>query len=190
MAAQIRLRDLGYYREDIDGLMGPDTREALEAFQWTHDLDATGKLDDTTWRVLRKAERRSKGERDDGDRDGGRDCKGWEYGIGKETYSPGTAQESAQANWIERVKFKYGVRYADPSYAASDARFMCARSGAGQRKSEKFVAAIPFGIGKKLAGGDYLQQCEVIARPCAVDETPVADPERVDIVPDERKKRD
>jgi hypothetical protein len=48
--AQIRLRQLGYYRGPIDGSIGYGTRRAIARFQRHHGLPATGWLD---WRTLR-----------------------------------------------------------------------------------------------------------------------------------------
>lgn len=53
MAAQLRLRDLGYYEDRIDGLSGPQTREAIWRFQRDQrDLRATGELDHATKAAL------------------------------------------------------------------------------------------------------------------------------------------
>jgi hypothetical protein len=48
--AQIRLRQLGYYRGPIDGSIGYGTRRAIARFQRHHGLPSTGWLD---WRTLR-----------------------------------------------------------------------------------------------------------------------------------------
>lgn len=109
------------------------------------------------------------------DRGTGR-CRPTERGLGKESNSAESAYETAEANWMERVKWKWGIRFMDPAHA-KDGRVVCARSGSGQRSGEKVAKAItkviPFGLGKKLVGGDYLQQCEVVARPCSAPEIPI-----------------
>lgn len=46
--AQGRLRNLGYPCGDIDGVLGPRTKEALRAFQKDNALEVTGELDDAT----------------------------------------------------------------------------------------------------------------------------------------------
>lgn len=51
--AQIRLRQLGYYRGPIDGAFGKGSRAALFRFQRDHRLPMTGRLDVRTIRALR-----------------------------------------------------------------------------------------------------------------------------------------
>jgi peptidoglycan hydrolase-like protein with peptidoglycan-binding domain len=51
--AQQRLRQLGYYNGDIDGLWGSATEDAVIRFQRAHGLDATGQLNAATADVLR-----------------------------------------------------------------------------------------------------------------------------------------
>ncbi|MFT3990921.1 MAG: peptidoglycan-binding domain-containing protein [Luteolibacter sp.] len=51
--AQLRLRQLGYYRGPIDGSFGNQSRKALVRFQRDHRLPMTGKLDSRTLRALR-----------------------------------------------------------------------------------------------------------------------------------------
>ena len=51
--AQIRLRQLGYYRGPIDGSIGYGTRRAIARFQRHYGLPATGWLDSRTLRALR-----------------------------------------------------------------------------------------------------------------------------------------
>lgn len=50
--AQEMLNALGYDAGPADGLMGPRTRAAIEAFQRDYGRQATGTLDDRTLRVL------------------------------------------------------------------------------------------------------------------------------------------
>jgi hypothetical protein len=45
---QARLHNLGFYTGAIDGDMGPETREALKAFQFASKLPVTGELNDAT----------------------------------------------------------------------------------------------------------------------------------------------
>jgi Putative peptidoglycan binding domain len=45
---QIALRDLGYYNGPIDGLIGPQTRAALAAFQQDNGLEVTSAVDEPT----------------------------------------------------------------------------------------------------------------------------------------------
>jgi hypothetical protein len=51
--AQIRLRQLGYYRGPIDGSIGYGTRRAIARFQRHYGLPTTGWLDSRTLRALR-----------------------------------------------------------------------------------------------------------------------------------------
>lgn len=51
--AQVRLRQLGYYRGPIDGSFGPGSRRALARFQRDRGLRMTGYLDRYTIRALR-----------------------------------------------------------------------------------------------------------------------------------------
>lgn len=50
--AQIRLRQLGYYRGPIDGDIGPFTSRAISRFQRDQRLPITGWLDARTLRAL------------------------------------------------------------------------------------------------------------------------------------------
>lgn len=49
---QHRLRELGFYRGAVDGKWGPATQEALEGFQRSRGLDASGGLNPTTASAL------------------------------------------------------------------------------------------------------------------------------------------
>lgn len=51
--AQMRLRQLGYYRGPIDGDFGRGSRHALISFQYRTGLRPTGWLDSRTLRALR-----------------------------------------------------------------------------------------------------------------------------------------
>ncbi len=53
MQAQLRLRQLGYYRGPIDGIIGRGTRYAIVRFQRDYRLPVTGRLDHRTLRALR-----------------------------------------------------------------------------------------------------------------------------------------
>lgn len=46
MVAQVqrRLGDLGYYHGIVDGIMGPQTRAAIAAYEDTHNLVADGTI--------------------------------------------------------------------------------------------------------------------------------------------------
>ena len=51
--AQQMLKDLGVYEGTVDGLMGPNTANAIRDFQQQADLDVTGKLDVKTMKMLK-----------------------------------------------------------------------------------------------------------------------------------------
>jgi peptidoglycan hydrolase-like protein with peptidoglycan-binding domain len=55
--AQQRLRQLGYYNGDADGLMGPETEQAILRFQRAQGLDASGQLNTATADALRDSAR-------------------------------------------------------------------------------------------------------------------------------------
>jgi peptidoglycan hydrolase-like protein with peptidoglycan-binding domain len=46
--AQVELRNLGLYKDSLDGVMGPETRRALAAFQKANSLKQTEMLDQQT----------------------------------------------------------------------------------------------------------------------------------------------
>ena len=45
---QESLRDKGYYHADVDGVLGPQTREAIRQYQQSENLPVTGRLDGET----------------------------------------------------------------------------------------------------------------------------------------------
>ncbi len=49
---QSALQEMGYYRGEVDGLLGPLTREALTAYQSDHGLYATAVIDEPTLDAL------------------------------------------------------------------------------------------------------------------------------------------
>ncbi len=49
---QMRLQNLGYYAGPIDGVLNPDTEEALVAYQFDKNLDLSGEADDATKAAL------------------------------------------------------------------------------------------------------------------------------------------
>jgi hypothetical protein len=49
---QAALQEMGYYRGEVDGLLGPLTREALTAYQSDHGLYATAVIDEPTLDAL------------------------------------------------------------------------------------------------------------------------------------------
>jgi hypothetical protein len=50
--AQRRLREAGFYTGSIDGVLGPNTAEALRRYQAKHGLPETGELDTATQKAL------------------------------------------------------------------------------------------------------------------------------------------
>ena len=59
---QKRLKELGYYRSNIDGKMGRDTVKAVEAFQTAHGLEADGVAGKGTYEILFSDNALKKGE--------------------------------------------------------------------------------------------------------------------------------
>jgi hypothetical protein len=53
VAVQRELARLGYYRGPIDGVVGPETRQAISWFQSVDKLSVTGEIDSATLRALR-----------------------------------------------------------------------------------------------------------------------------------------
>ncbi|PYL47867.1 MAG: hypothetical protein DMF40_06835 [Verrucomicrobia bacterium] len=51
-SAQAQLAKQGYYRGEIDGVFGPETRRAIVRYQSDHDLSVTGRLNADTLRAL------------------------------------------------------------------------------------------------------------------------------------------
>ncbi len=49
---QEALQDQGYYTGDVDGQLGPKTRDAITAYQQDHDLDVTSAVDEPTVQSL------------------------------------------------------------------------------------------------------------------------------------------
>ncbi|MGG7379788.1 peptidoglycan-binding domain-containing protein, partial [Escherichia coli] len=45
---QATLQEMGYYQGEVDGLLGPLTREALTAYQTDHGLYTTAVIDEPT----------------------------------------------------------------------------------------------------------------------------------------------
>lgn len=52
MNVQTALQDEGYYTGEIDGLVGPKTRDALGAYQSDHNLEVTSAVDEPTVEAL------------------------------------------------------------------------------------------------------------------------------------------
>jgi hypothetical protein len=49
---QRELRDRGFYRGPIDGVLGPRSREAIRRYQARHDLEETGEINTALLRSL------------------------------------------------------------------------------------------------------------------------------------------
>jgi peptidoglycan hydrolase-like protein with peptidoglycan-binding domain len=52
MAVQQKLARLGYYHGPVDGIMGPQTRQAIRSFQSVKKLPVTGLVDGVTLKGL------------------------------------------------------------------------------------------------------------------------------------------
>ena len=48
MKAQQTLKEKGFYKGSVDGMMGPQTRSALRKYQRSEDITATGRFDEAT----------------------------------------------------------------------------------------------------------------------------------------------
>ena len=52
---QQALKNLGFYKGDIDGSIGPKTKEAIKEFQSKNNLTPDGKVGPKTWAVLKNS---------------------------------------------------------------------------------------------------------------------------------------
>jgi len=52
IGVQERLQNLGFYEGELDGVIGPETKEAIASFQKATGLNETGELDDATQQKL------------------------------------------------------------------------------------------------------------------------------------------
>ena len=50
--AQVELRDRGFYKGSLDGILGPEMKRALGQFQKNNGLGRTASLDEQTWEEL------------------------------------------------------------------------------------------------------------------------------------------
>ena len=50
--AQLELRNIGLYKGSLDGILGPETKRAVEQFQRSNGLNPTATVDDETMEVL------------------------------------------------------------------------------------------------------------------------------------------
>lgn len=50
--AQVELRNRDLYKGSLDGVLGPQTKQALARFQKTNGLDQTASIDARTWEAL------------------------------------------------------------------------------------------------------------------------------------------
>jgi hypothetical protein len=156
MSAQVRLQALGY-ELDVDGFIGPETREVITQFQHEKGLPVTGQLDRATKYVLHE----TKGEY-------GKDRSQclteplhvWSGQHQQEATSKGDAQK----RWMIGVQAKHGSIYmnfanADPSSVS----WRCFQS----QSHDTFLGKVQSGASKILGGEGYFVVCELWARPCA-----------------------
>lgn len=78
--------------------------------------------------------------------------------VGEERYGRDRAKESAEQQWAEEVRSRYGVRYMDTRNARG-ITYECGRSSTGNRASEKTNEVV----------GRFLEQCVIEARPCRAE---------------------
>lgn len=55
MAIQTALKNLGLYEGEIDGKIGPKTKEAIREFQSKNNLTVDGKVGPKTWALLKQS---------------------------------------------------------------------------------------------------------------------------------------
>ena len=55
MSIQKALKNLGLYQGEVDGKVGPKTKEAIKEFQTKNNLTADGKVGPKTWAILKNA---------------------------------------------------------------------------------------------------------------------------------------
>jgi hypothetical protein len=160
MAAQIRLKELGLYRDEIDGLNGPATRKAVERFQADNDLRVSGELDDNTTDALKSNDREH--FHDDNDRDRSRCLSNIVYALSRHSTSEANAKSSAQERWMDLVQASRGGVYMNLQLA-QDTKWRCFQSQAHSSFLGKAQE-----LGSKIVGGEgHHMMCEVWARPCA-----------------------
>lgn len=75
--------------------------------------------------------------------------------VGEERYGRDRAKESAEQQWMEEVRSRFGSRYMD-TRNAKRVTYECGRSSTGNRASEKAQEVI----------GKFLEQCTLEAVPC------------------------
>ena len=78
--------------------------------------------------------------------------------VGEERYGKERAKESAEQQWMEEVRARYGSRWMD-TRNAKHVVFECSRSSTGNRASEKAQEVI----------GKFLEQCIIDAIPCRAE---------------------
>lgn len=160
MRYQLLLRERGHDIEP-DGLMGPDTRNALRRFQRRHDLDPTGDLGPRTKRALRRSEGRTEGDEEEATER--RHCLSEDFHVmSKHSSNESNAKGDAQERWMDAVQASRGGVYMNFELAA-DKRWRCFQS-----QSHATLLGKAQEIGSKIVGGDgYHMICEIWARPCA-----------------------
>lgn len=78
--------------------------------------------------------------------------------VGEERYGKDRAKESAEQQWMEEVRARYGSRYMD-TRNAQRVIYECSRSSTGNRASEKAQEVL----------GKFLEQCIIEAIPCRAE---------------------
>lgn len=90
--------------------------------------------------------------------DHGTQCKEFVTAVGEERYGRDRAKESAEQQWMESVRARFGTKWMDLRNSRGGT-WECGRSSTGNRASEKAQEVI----------GKFLEQCELKSRPCRAE---------------------
>lgn len=139
MAAQIRLREWGY-RVEVDGLLGPETRYGVMAFQRDNDIAVTGELDRYTMAVL-KGERGRENRKETWSRrpelcreDNGRECTCDPIIVFSGEHTFKDAEAEAMKRWRGHVRALLGETFM--SWKGNPVP-VCWYTGTGERTSDR-----------------------------------------------------
>lgn len=147
MSAQLRLQQLGY-EIDVDGFIGPETRDALLRFQVDNDLKATGELDRATKYVLHETEGPTSGKQSwfkgppkiCPERRGSETrhcaCEPIQVTTGEHLWKDGKSE--SMKRWKGAVRSSLGELFLGWKHAA-DKVDICWHSGTGERTVDRHV---------------------------------------------------
>jgi hypothetical protein len=89
---------------------------------------------------------------------GGQECRDMLQAVGEERYGRDRAKESAEQQWMEAARNRYGVRWMDLRNSRGGT-WECGRSSTGNRAMEKAADV----------AGRFLEQCVLRSRPCRAE---------------------